>query len=69
MNAIGNNLTGDFRMYKDCTYCIWVAMVHAAHGIKQMGYVQNTYLHAFNHLIIVCIGVSGLQDNTFADAI
>src|SRR5699024_3123324 len=69
VDAVGNQFAGHFRVNENSTDGSGVTVVHAAHGIEQVGRVQNTHLHAFNHLFVSVVGVSGLEDDALGNAI
>ena len=68
MDAVGNKFAGKFRVYQNCADRAGIPVVHTAHGIKQVGGMHDPHLHAFQHILIGGVGVSGLHDNSLFDA-
>ena len=60
MYAVRDDFARDFRMNKYRSDGSGVAVVHTAHGVEQVGYMHNSCLHAFNHLFVCGVCVSGL---------
>ena len=65
VDAVGNDFAGHLRVNQ---HCARVPVVHLAHGVEQVGGVEDSRLHPLHHVLVGGVGMACLEDDSLFQA-